>query len=123
MAERAERQGPVFVGADPEAVTRARDYLEAKGIELTSISRPVSPLQVFVRTTAFDEARTRTETLTDVSLLQLRMIAGGMTNAEIGDRLGKSENTVKSSLKGLFRAIGARDRAHAVLIGCRAGLI
>ncbi|GAB3361981.1 MULTISPECIES: helix-turn-helix domain-containing protein [Amycolatopsis] len=123
MAEQTERQGPVFVGADPEALTRARDYLEAKGIALTSISRPVSPLQVFVRTTAIDEARARTGVISDSSLLQLRMIAGGMTNAEIGNRLGRSENTVKASLKALFRAIGARDRAHAVLIGCRAGLI
>jgi DNA-binding NarL/FixJ family response regulator len=123
MTRLAKRQGPVFVAANPAAVELARDYLKSTGVGLTSISRSTTALQIFVRTTAIDEARARTGRITGSSLIQLRMIAGGMTNAEIGRQLGKSENTIKASLKALFRTIGARDRAHAVLIGCRAGLI
>ncbi|WIV52968.1 response regulator transcription factor [Amycolatopsis nalaikhensis] len=123
MTRLAKRQGPVFVAANPATVELARDYLKSIGVGLTSISISTTALQIFVRTAAIDEARTRTGHITESSLLQLRMIAAGMTNAEIGRQLGMSENTIKASLKALFRTIGARDRAHAVLIGCRAGLI
>lgn len=38
----------------------------------------------------------------------------GLTNVQIGNRLGMSEETVKTHAKRLFRALGARDRCHAV---------
>lgn len=38
----------------------------------------------------------------------------GWSNEEIADRLFLSVWTVKSHLKTLYRALGARDRAHAV---------
>ena len=47
----------------------------------------------------------------------------GMSNAEIGKRLFVSEDTVKTHLRRLFRKIGARDRAHAVALAFRAGVL
>ncbi|ATY13973.1 LuxR family transcriptional regulator [Amycolatopsis sp. AA4] len=123
MTEPANPRGTVFIGADRDAITVARGYLESRGIELTAVTRSTSVLQIFVNSDAIAGARTQADSITDSSLLQLQMIAWGMTNAEISKQLGKSENTVKSNLRNLFRLIGARDRAHAVLIGCRAGLI
>lgn len=40
----------------------------------------------------------------------------GLSNVEIGRRLYLSEQTVKTHVKRLFRAIGARDRCHAVAL-------
>ena len=62
-------------------------------------------------------------TLTERELQVLRGMAEGKSNAEIGRDLFVSEDTVKTHARRLFRKLGARDRAHAVAAGFRAGLV
>ncbi|GAB3658163.1 response regulator transcription factor [Glycomyces tarimensis] len=50
-------------------------------------------------------------------------ISQGKPNAEIGHDLFVSEDTVKTHAKRMYRKLGARDRAHAVAIALRAGMI
>jgi DNA-binding NarL/FixJ family response regulator len=66
---------------------------------------------------------TRRLTLTERELQVLRGMADGKSNAEIGRELFVSEDTVKTHARRLFRKLGARDRAHAVAAGFRAGLV
>lgn len=47
----------------------------------------------------------------------------GRSNAQIGADLFLSEDTVKTHARRLFRKLGASDRAQAVAIGLRRGLI
>ncbi len=47
----------------------------------------------------------------------------GLSNAEIGRELFLSEDTVKTHARRLFRKIGAADRAQAVALGFRWGLL
>ncbi len=61
--------------------------------------------------------------LTERELQVLRGMADGKSNAEIGRDLFVSEDTVKTHARRLFRKLGARDRAHAVAAGFRAGLV
>ncbi|WP_051472116.1 response regulator transcription factor [Patulibacter minatonensis] len=44
----------------------------------------------------------------------LRLMAGGLRNAEIAERLTLSEPTVKSHVRRILRKMRASNRAHAV---------
>jgi len=60
-------------------------------------------------------------TAREIEVLQL--VADGLVNREIGDRLFLSEETVKSHVRHLLAKLQARSRAHAVAVGYRRGLI
>jgi DNA-binding NarL/FixJ family response regulator len=53
----------------------------------------------------------------------LRLIASGNSNKLIADRLSITEATVKSHVANILSKLGANDRAHAVTIGLRRGII
>ncbi|WP_344922573.1 response regulator transcription factor, partial [Plantactinospora mayteni] len=68
-------------------------------------------------------APARRPVLTEREMQVLVGMADGKSNAEIGRELFVSEDTVKTHARRLFRKLGARDRAHAVAAGFRAGLV
>ena len=53
----------------------------------------------------------------------LCMLRRGSTNAEIGQRLGITERTVKAHVKALCEKLHAADRAGAVARGFELGLL
>ena len=61
--------------------------------------------------------------LTERELQVLRGMSRGRSNAEIGKELYLSEDTVKTHARRLFRKLGAADRAQAVAMGFRWGLV
>ena len=52
----------------------------------------------------------------------LDLVSEGLSNAEIGDRLGIAEKTVKHYMTAVLSKVGARSRVEAALIGYKAGL-
>lgn len=53
----------------------------------------------------------------------LRLLAEGAHTREISEFLCYSERTIKTLIQDMVRALGARNRAHAVAEGIRQGLI
>jgi two-component system, NarL family, response regulator len=53
----------------------------------------------------------------------LDLLGKGLSNRELGQVLGVSEDTIKTHLKSLFRKLDVSDRAEAVREGLRRGFI
>jgi DNA-binding NarL/FixJ family response regulator len=63
------------------------------------------------------------DALTEREIDVLRLIASGNGNKQIADELSISEATVKSRVTNILSKLGANDRAHAVTIGLKRGII
>jgi two-component system, NarL family, response regulator len=61
--------------------------------------------------------------LTSREIDVLRLIAAGNSNKLIADQLSIGEATVKSHVTNILSKLGANDRAHAVTIGLKRGII
>jgi DNA-binding NarL/FixJ family response regulator len=70
-----------------------------------------------------DEGLRPIERLTPRESEVLQLLARGMTNAEIGSRLGVSEHTAKFHVGAVLGKLGARSRAEAVAVASRMGWI
>jgi DNA-binding CsgD family transcriptional regulator len=80
---------------------------------------PVPTRQPF----ALNEERLKGLGITKRELEILELIANGMSNREIAEKLFVSENTVKTHSSRLFDKLSAKRRTQAVQIGKELGLI
>ena len=70
-----------------------------------------------------NEEQIKTLGITKRELEILELIARGMSNREIAEKLFVSENTVKTHSSRVFDKLGAKRRTQAVQIGKEIGLI
>jgi two-component system NarL family response regulator len=53
----------------------------------------------------------------------LQQVAAGRSNKIAADELGISEETVKTHMKNILAKLAASDRAHAVTIATKRGIL
>ena len=92
--------------------TRKKEVLVVKEVPVPS-SQPFS----------LNEDRLKNLGITKRELEILELIAQGMSNREIAEKLFVSENTVKTHSSRLFDKLSAKRRTQAVQIGKEMGLI
>ena len=105
--------------------------LRAEGVRIPQQAAPApawsgaAPLAGSAPTTVRSMVR-ETAPAVSLSMREMQVLTGmsqGKSNAQIGRELYLSEDTIKTHARRLFRKLGANDRAQAVAIGLRRGLI
>ncbi len=61
--------------------------------------------------------------LTEREVEVLRLLAGGMTNAEVANKLHLGEATIKTHVSNVLTKLELRDRAQAVVFAYESGLV
>ncbi len=103
--------------ADAVRLVAAGDALLAPGItrrliaEFARMGAPRTP------------SRRQVEGLTDRESEVLALVARGLSNAEIADRLVVAEQTIKTHVSRILMKLGLRDRTQAVVLAYETGLV
>ena len=77
--------------------------------QFARLSRPAPPKEL--------------EELTSREMEVFRLIARGLSNAEIGEELFISDTTVKTHVTHVFQKLNVRDRVQAVVLAYQAGIV
>jgi DNA-binding NarL/FixJ family response regulator len=95
----------------------------ATGDALLSPSVTRRLIESFVSNHAHGERPAQLDDLTARELEILGLIARGLSNAEIADRLVVSRTTVKTHVARVLAKLGLRDRVQAVVLAYEAGIV
>lgn len=94
------------------------------GLKITKVRETVIVKEVPApHSFTLNETRLRELGITRRELEILELIAGGLSNREIAEKLFVSENTVKTHSSRLFDKLSAKRRTQAVQLGKELGLI
>jgi len=100
-----------------ELVNAARLALEGKAVIHPQLTR------AFIEEVQIAEKRVEAPPLSRREKEILQKVAYGATTKEVAHDLGISPHTVKTHLERIFEKLGANDRAQAVAIAIRSGLV
>ncbi len=110
--------GYLLKDASPdELVNAARLAVEGKAVIHPTLTR------AFIEEVQLAEKQPETAALSKREKEILQKVAYGATTKEVAKDLGISPHTVKTHLERIFEKLGANDRAQAVAIAIRSGVV
>ncbi len=112
----AGARGVVFRNSEPERVVAALRAL-SRGLVVLDETLAAQVIRPPADTTAALDA------LTSREVEVLALLAGGLSNKLIADRLGISEHTAKFHVNAILGKLGAQSRTEAVVRAARLGLV
>jgi DNA-binding NarL/FixJ family response regulator len=122
-AIRAGASGFLLKDVRPQQLVEAIEVVAA-GDALLAPSVTQRLLVRFAETLARPEERaSELSLLTERELEVLKLVAAGLSNAELAERLFLSETTVKTHVSSVLRKLSLRDRVQAVVLAYEAGLV
>ena len=121
-ALRAGAAGFLLKNASPEDLVRAvLGVAGGDNVLDPAVTGPVIARAVAVAPSANPTHRTALDRLTEREKDVLALLATGRTNAEVADRLGVGEATVKTHVSRVLSKLGVRDRLQAVVVAHESG--
>ena len=122
-ALRAGASGFMLKDAPPEELLAAVEVL-ARGDALIAPAVTRSVIEEFVRCSPSPSPSPPVlDDLTPREREVLELLARGLSNAQIADRLVVSHGTVKTHVARVLSKLGLRDRVQAVILGYEAGVV
>ena len=113
------------VGLRPEGARIPQQHSGPQMVGASSSWSGATPLAGSAPTTVRSTVREAAPAAA-LSMREMQVLTGmsqGKSNAQIGRELYLSEDTIKTHARRLFRKLGAKDRAEAVAIGFRRGVM
>jgi DNA-binding NarL/FixJ family response regulator len=121
-ALRAGASGFLLKDAPPDELAAAVRLIAAgEALLAPSVTRRV--IEEFARISRDPGARPVLHDLTERELDVLRLVARGLSNAEIAQDLTIGETTVKTHVGNILMKLDVRDRAQAVVAAYESGLV
>ena len=121
-ALRSGASGFLLKNASPESLIEAvRVVAAGEGLLAPSVTRTL--IEEFAKRPAPTASRAGLQELTEREIEVLRLVARGMSNAEIADQLFVGEATVKTHVSNLLAKMSLRDRVQAVVFAYESGLV
>jgi DNA-binding NarL/FixJ family response regulator len=104
-----------------------RGYLLKESVH-TDVVRAIRTVQAGKRLVPPEVAERISEHFPSVALTPretevLALVAGGLGNKEIADRLGRASGTIKIHVENILAKLGAADRTQAVTIAIQRGIL
>ncbi|MEA2295822.1 MAG: hypothetical protein QOE86_3461, partial [Solirubrobacteraceae bacterium] len=122
-ALRAGASGFLLKGGEPaELLAAIRIVAAGDALRAPSVTRRL--IDAYAETPAVERAEVEgLEELTARELEVLGLVAEGLNNAEIADRLVLSPLTAKTHVSRILMKLGARDRVQLVVIAYQGGIV
>jgi DNA-binding NarL/FixJ family response regulator len=121
---RAGASGFLLKDAPPEDLVEAiRIVAAGEALLAPSITRRLLDRVASKLPPAHEDAIPALQELTDRELEVLKLVARGLSNAEIAEKLVLSETTVKTHVSRVLAKLDLRDRVQAVILAYETGLV
>jgi DNA-binding NarL/FixJ family response regulator len=121
-ALRAGASGFLLKDAPPDQLAQAiRIVASGNALLAPSVTRRL--IDEFARSAAPEDADIPLDSLTEREQEVLKLVAQGLSNAEIAAELIVEETTVKTHVRHVLQKLGLRDRVQAVVAAYEAGLV